>query len=239
MSTSTSKGKDGEEDKEKVSWTYDGSEDERDAFDRRIMRYMRKKYGLFGEHIWNGVLDDHTKLTGQEFTAYCEDVWDAVELHDATRAKEYYQVSSGFWAVKFQTRWRRRQYMLLKDYIEEHARGNAEIAVVNYDSDPEKLKKHLYKQFGSGSGGDIHTKEAEYEAGLPGSGKCGFSIGVDMREKLRQLETRKKYFWNMCKPAKRETYAFYWESKLVRIALGHVNSEYKGCIARLLDAETD
>ena len=106
-------------------------------------------------------------------------------------------------------------YALLKDYIEEHARGNAEIAVVNYDSDPEKLKKSIYKKFGSGSGGDIHTKEAEYEAVLPGSGKYAFPIGVDMREKLRQLETHKKYFWNMCKPARRETYAFCWESKLV------------------------
>ena len=37
MSTSTSKGNDGEEDKEKVSWTYNGSEDEWDAFDRRII----------------------------------------------------------------------------------------------------------------------------------------------------------------------------------------------------------
>ena len=37
MSILTSKGKDGEEDKEKVSWTYDGSEDERDAVDRRII----------------------------------------------------------------------------------------------------------------------------------------------------------------------------------------------------------
>ena len=37
MSTSTSKGKYGEEDKEKVSWTYNGSEDEWEVLDRRIV----------------------------------------------------------------------------------------------------------------------------------------------------------------------------------------------------------
>ena len=41
------------EDKEESSskWTYDGSKEEDwDAFDRRVLRHMRKHYGLFGEN---------------------------------------------------------------------------------------------------------------------------------------------------------------------------------------------
>ena len=121
---SSSKGDDNDE--KKTSWTYDGSEDEWDSFDRRIMRYMRKKYGSFGELLWQGDLGDYTLLHGQEFADYCERVWDAIELHDSTRAKEYWPTTSGFWAKKFQGKWRERQYVLLKDYIEEHARENAE-----------------------------------------------------------------------------------------------------------------
>ena len=230
-----SSSKNGDDDEKKSSWTYDGSEDDWDSFDRRIMRYMRKKYGSFGEKLWQGDLRNFTLLLGQDFSDYCEEVWDAIELHDSTRAKEYWPTTSGFWTKKFQGKWRKRQYVLLKDHIEEHARGNAEVAVVNFDGDPENIRQHLYKQFGSGSGGDIHTKEAEYEAGLPEHGKAAFPPNVDMKEKLRKLETRRRYFFNMCKPEKRKTYVFCWESKLVRIVLDHVNSDYKGCVARLLD----
>jgi len=230
-----SSSKDGDDNEKKTSWIYDGSEDEWDSFDRRIMRYMRKKYGSFGELLWQGDLTDYTILQGQDFSNYCEEVWDAIELHDSTRAKEYWITTSGFWSKRFQGKWRERQYILLKDHIEEHARGNAEVAVVNYDGDPEHIRQYLYKQFGSGSGGDIHVQETEFEAGLPENGKVAFPHGVDMKLKLQKLESRRRYFFNMCKPSKRATYAFCWESKLVRIVLDHVNSDYKGCVARLLD----
>jgi hypothetical protein len=43
-----------DKDDEKTSkWTYDGTkEEEWDSFDRRIMRYVRKHYGIFGEGLW-------------------------------------------------------------------------------------------------------------------------------------------------------------------------------------------
>ena len=88
-------------------------------------------------------------------------------------------------------------------YSEEYATGSAEMEIVNFDGDVETIRSHLYQQFGSGAGGDIHAKEVEYDAGMPEKGQPAFPKGVDMPEKLRQLESRKKLCWDMCKPAKR------------------------------------
>ncbi len=38
------------------NWSYDGNEDEWNAFDRRMQRYMRKKLGVFGENLWLGMV---------------------------------------------------------------------------------------------------------------------------------------------------------------------------------------
>ena len=84
--------------------------------------------------------------------------------------------------------------MLIKDYIEEHATGSAEMEIVKFDGDMETTRSHLYKQFGSGAGGDIHAKEVEYDAGMPEKGQPAFPKGMDMSEKLRQLESRQKLF---------------------------------------------
>ncbi len=34
-----------------VNWTYGGGEEEWDAFDRRMVRYMREKLNVFGERL--------------------------------------------------------------------------------------------------------------------------------------------------------------------------------------------
>ena len=107
--------------------------------------------------------------------------------------------------------------MLIKDHIEEHTTGSADIKVINYDGDVECTRSHLYKQFGSGAGDDIHTKEVEYDAGMPEKGQPAFPKGVDMPEKLRQLESRQKLFWDMCKPEERVTYIYCQELKLVAL----------------------
>ena len=125
--------------------------------------------------------------------------------------------------------------MLIKDHVEEHSKGAVEMEVVDYEGDAEQLRKHLYQQFDSGTSGGIHTREAEYDAGLPEKGQKAFPIGVDMKEKLRQLHAKKMVFWNMCDPDKRADYAYCQDTKLIRIVLEHVNHEYKECISRLLD----
>ena len=125
--------------------------------------------------------------------------------------------------------------MLIKDHVEEHSKGAVEMEVVDYESDAEQLRKHLFQQFGSGTSGDIHTRGTEYDAGLPEKGQKAFPVGVDMKEKLRQLHAKKMVFWSMCDPDKRADYAYCQYTKLIRIVLEHVNHEYKECVSRLLD----
>ena len=229
------------EDKEEGSskWTCDGSKEEDwDAFDRRVLRHMRKHYGLFGEKLWQGSLPKIDDLGGDDYNQYCEEVYETVEIKDPTNAWHLWDVQSGFWTKVWQEKWRARQYMLLKDYVEEHARGAVEIEVVNFDGDEEQLRSHLFKQFGAGNSGDVHSKESHYDAGMPEPGKMAFPIGVDMRAKLRQLHDRKQLFWKMCAPDLRSEYPYCKETKLVRIVLEHVgyNSDYKECVARLLSS---
>ena len=45
-----------EEESEK-RWKYNGNEDEWDIFDRRMIRYMRKKYDRLGEKMWFGEIE--------------------------------------------------------------------------------------------------------------------------------------------------------------------------------------
>jgi hypothetical protein len=44
--------------------------------------------------------------------------------------------------------------------------------------------------FGSGTGGYIHEAELDFDKGMPEKGKSAFYKGINMVEKLRQLETR-------------------------------------------------
>ena len=224
-----------DKDDEKTSkWTYDGSkEEEWDSFDRRIMRYVRKHYGIFGEGLWMGTHPNIDLLEGEALTEYIEKVWEAIEIKDDSKAWRLWDGSTGFWRKSWHKTWRDRQTMLIKDYIEEHSKGAVEMEVVDYDGDISQLRKHLFQQFGSGTSGDIHTKEAEYDAGLPEKGQKAFPMGVNMKEKLRKLHAMKMLFWNMCDPAKRAAYPYCQDEKLIRIVLEHVNSDYKECISRL------
>jgi hypothetical protein len=125
----------------------------------------------------------------------------------------------------------------MRDYVEAHAEGQAEIEMLNYEGDLRDIRKHLYKQFGSGSGGNIHEKELDFDRGMPEKGKAAFPAGCDMGNKLRQLESRRLYFMRMAGSAeKRRTYTYCQESKLVRIVLEHVNKvEYGECVRRVID----
>ena len=87
--------------------------------------------------------------------------------------------------------------MLIKDHSEEHITGSAEMEIINCDGDVAAARSHLYKQFGSGSCGDIHANEVVYSAGMPEKSRPAFPKGADMPEKLRQLKSRQKLFWDM------------------------------------------
>ena len=162
------------------SWTYDGSKEEDwDSFDRRMMRYVRKHYGPFGEGLWMGNHPSIDDLWGTDLTDYIQDVWEAIDCKDDAKAWRLWDGASGFWKKSWHKSWRNRQNMLIKDHVEEHSKGAVEMEVVDYEGDTEQLRKHLFQQFGSGTSGDIHTREAEYDAGLPEKGQKAFPVGVD------------------------------------------------------------
>ena len=220
-----------------VTRTYSGEEEEWDSFDRRMVRFMRKKLDEFGEKLWMGEAPNVEKLThgSNEFAEYCVEVYHAISINDHRLAKSLFKKGSDFWKKGWQIRWVKRQLQLMIDHIEDHAKGQVEVEIVNFEGDKRNIRQHLYEQFGSGSGGDIHSQELEYEKGMPDKDGVAFKPGSDITVKLRQLEGRKIYFWKMCKPSKRSTYVFCQESKLVRIVLEHINDDYKACIDRLLD----
>jgi len=233
-----SKRKDKEQDENStVTWTYSGEEEEWDSFDRGMVRFMRKKLDDFGEKLWMGEVPVVETLTynSNEFAEYCIDVYHAISVNDHRLALSLFKKGSDFWKKGWQVRWVKRQLQLMIDHIEDHAKGQVEIEIVNFEGDKRNIRQHLYEQFGSGSGGDIHSQELEYEKGMPDKDGVAFKPGSDITVKLRQLEGRKIYFWKMCLPSKRSTYVFCQESKLVRIVLEHINDDYKGCIDRLLD----
>ena len=218
-----------------VDWTYSGKEEEWDAFDRRMTRYMRNKLDAFGEKLWLGDVVDLGPMDITTLKKHVLEVYNALSITKPKEAKELTKKGSDFFKKSWQITWLGRQSSLMVDHIEDHAKGQALVEVVNYGGDKKKVRQHLYDQFGAGSGGDIHTKELEYEKGLPDANGVAFRPGMDITVKLRQLEGRKIYFWKMCEPSKRNKYIFCQESKLVRIVLEHANEDYKACIDRLLD----
>ena len=135
-----------DEEKKSSSWTYDGAEEKDwDAFDRRMMRYCRKHYGIFGEGLWMGTHPDPDKLDGSALTEYIEKVWEAIDLKDDAKAWRLWDGSTGFWRKQWHVKWRERQHQLIKDYVEEHSKGAVEIEVVDYANECEQLRKHLFQ----------------------------------------------------------------------------------------------
>ena len=218
-----------------VGWTYNGKEEEWDSFDRRMTRFMRKKLDLFGEKLWLGEIPELKTMDKKMFGDHVLAVYQAIRITLPREAKELIKKDSEFFKKSWHLQWLARQANLMVDQIEDHAKGQAEVEVVNYSGDKKMIRMHLYKQFGAGSGGDIHSQELEYEKGMPDGNGLAFKPGMDITVKLRQLEGRKIYFWKMCEPAKRLKYVFCQEPKLVRIVLEHINDDYKACVDRLLD----
>ena len=161
------KEKDDESTLSNKNWSYDGNEDEWNSFDRRMQRYMRKKLGVLGESLWLGIVPDFITLSPQEYDAYCNGVWMAIDCNDSAQARKLWDPASGFWTYAYQRMWVERQLSLMLDYVEEHARGQVEAEIINFNGNKYEIRKHLYKQFGAGSGGDIHQKELHFDKGMP------------------------------------------------------------------------
>jgi hypothetical protein len=225
--------------KEEMSdWKFNGIEGEWEGFDRRMMRYMRKKLDAVGVKLWLGEVGPVFEMDQAGYDSHCGEVMRAIYCNDPSETRKLKNdVNDEFEEPDWQDEWIGRQYTLMRDYIESHCKGQAELELINYSGDLRDLRKHLYKQFGSGSGGNIHEQELEYDRGLPDKGKVAFPAGCDMGEKLRLLESKKLFFMKMAGSAvNRTTYIYCQETKLVRIVLEHVNKdEYGDVIKRVLE----
>jgi hypothetical protein len=73
--------------------------------------------------------------------------------------------------MEWQRIWIERQLRLMLDYIEEHAKGQVLLEIINFDGNKMEIRKHLYKQFGAGTSGDIHPQELHYEKVMPEPGQ--------------------------------------------------------------------
>ena len=165
------------------NWKYDGAEEQWDVFDRRMMRYMRKKYDSFGEKMWMGEIEVvNDEMDPYDYLDYCNDVMRAIEVLDPSEARRLRKDRDTFEDPGWQYDWMKRQLRLMSDFVESHAEGQAEIEMINYDGDLRFIRAHLYKQFGAGSGGNIHEKELDFDRGMPEKGKVAFPDGCDMGE---------------------------------------------------------
>ena len=63
-----------------VGWTYSGKEEDWDSFDRRMMRFMRKKLDCFGEKLWMGEIVDLDKLDKKKFGDHVLEVYHALRI---------------------------------------------------------------------------------------------------------------------------------------------------------------
>ena len=177
--------KEDSENESSSKWSYDGKEEEWDTFDRKMTRYMEKQYDVFGERLWRGEVQKCEDLNFREYEQYCIEVWRAIDVTDSKYAKQLWEPESGFWTMEWQKIWIERQLKLMLGYIEDHAKGQVQLEIMNFSGDKMEVRRHLYKQFGAGTGGEIHHKERLYEKGMPEPGQAAFPKGVDMPKKLR------------------------------------------------------
>jgi hypothetical protein len=186
------------EEKELNEWKFHGIEGEWEGFDRRMIRHMRKKLDAVGVKMWLGEIESIFGMAQASYDSHCAEVMRAIYCNDPSEARKLKNdVNGEFDDPDWQEEWLNRQYTLMRDYVESHCKGQAELELINYSGELKDLRKHLYKQFGSGSGGNIHEQELEYDRGLPEKGKAAFPAGCDMGEKLRQLESKRLFFLKM------------------------------------------
>ena len=116
--------KHGNEDKDEADgWKYDGAPEDWEKFHSKVGRHARKRLSTLGDKFWMGTLPDLDELSTEDFTEHCEEVWNVIEERDSTRASRLYGSDSGFWTVKWQVRWRAREYQLLYDMWKHAARA--------------------------------------------------------------------------------------------------------------------
>jgi hypothetical protein len=92
-----------------VDWTYSGKEEEWDAFDRRMTRYMRNKLDAFGEKLWLGDVVDLGPMDITTLKKHVLEVYNALSITKPKEAKELTKKGSDFFKKSWQITWLGRQ----------------------------------------------------------------------------------------------------------------------------------
>ena len=83
-----------------VDWTYNGKEEEWDAFDRRMTRYMRNKLDAFGEKLWLGDVKNVEQMGITSLKQHVHEVYNALSITKPKEAKELTKKGSDFFKKK-------------------------------------------------------------------------------------------------------------------------------------------
>ena len=71
-----------------TEWKFNGDEDDWENFDRRVTRYMRKKYDLIGELMWIGEIGSVFSMEQAEYELHCSNVMKAIYCSDPSESRK-------------------------------------------------------------------------------------------------------------------------------------------------------
>jgi hypothetical protein len=95
--------------------------------------------GPFGENIWQGNVPDFYSPVPYDYEKYCNDVWMAIDCQDPTLARKLWDPTSGFFTNEYQRIWLDRQQTLMIDHIKDHAKGQVEIEIINFNGSKAEI----------------------------------------------------------------------------------------------------
>jgi hypothetical protein len=144
-----------------VNWTYGGGEEEWDAFDRWMIRYMRGKLDVFGERLWKGDIEDITKMAAPEFANYVLVIYESLRIAQPKLAKELKKKGSEFYLKSWHIQWLRRQCDLMLDHIEDQAI----MEIVNYNGDKNRYDCTSISNLGQVAAGTYTRKRSTMKRG--------------------------------------------------------------------------
>ena len=85
------------EDEKKKNKRWDGATNQLEAFDKKVGRWCRRKYGTeVGDLLWSNEIPDFAALFNPDFREYCEKVWDGINDVSYTQGKALRPNTSGF-----------------------------------------------------------------------------------------------------------------------------------------------
>ena len=76
------------EEEDSKEWKYEGNENEWDSFDRRMIRYMRKKLDVIGEKMWLGGVGSVFAMDQVDYDTHCGEVMRAIYCMNPSEARK-------------------------------------------------------------------------------------------------------------------------------------------------------